>query len=208
MLFRSVHFQPISYFGRYENRDESYRITIPTMIEELESQTQGKMKVEDFMPGGAENSYCSFHCNYLIKEDGRLKPLGGKSSCCSKPSSSKQSREFVAKQWSGRKEIDINSKFQSQSSCCCSQDNTNMDVSPTQSLDDFLERFERYTLAISGMLFQDVWNLDIDRLKQCYINVVSKDKKLIPFCAYNLTNTKGESLYRKKVSVEKEYETR
>ena len=47
------------------------------------------------------------------------------------------------------------------------------------------------------MLFQDAWNLDIDRVKQCYIHVVSEDKKLIPFCAYNLTSINNESLYRK-----------
>ena len=44
---------------------------------------------------------------------------------------------------------------------------------------------------------QDAWTVDIDRLKQCYINVVSEDMKLIPFCAYNLTSIDNKSLYRR-----------
>ena len=179
---RGVHFQPVSFFGRYENRDENYRITIPKMLSEIENQMQGKMKIENFMGGGAENSYCSFHGNFLVNEDKSLKPLGNKSNCCCKPTSSKQSREFVAKQWSAVKNSshkrDAKNNF-------------------TRSLDDFLNRFDNYTLAISAMLFQDVWNVDLDRLKQCYIHVVSEDMKLIPFCAYNLTNVDNKSLYRR-----------
>ena len=196
---RGVHFQPISFFGRYEGRDEKYRITIPKMLREIEAQTNGQMKFENFMGGGAENSYCSFHANFLVNEDKSLRPLGSKSGCCSKPSSSKQSREFVAKQWSGVEgccDEEVNTcccEETVQSSSCCSKEKT----STTQSLDDFLERFDKYTLAISAMLFQDAWNLDLNRLKQCYIHVVSEDMKLIPFCAYNLTSIDNQSLYRR-----------
>lgn len=179
---RGVHFQPVSFFGRYENRDESYRITIPKMLREIEKQMKGKMKIKNFMGGGAENSYCSFHGNFLVNEDKSLKPLGSKSNCCCKPTSSKQSREFVAKQWSAVKN---------------SSNKKDAKNNFTKSLDDFLDRFDNYTLAISAMLFQDVWNVDLDRLKQCYIHVVSEDMKLIPFCAYNLTNIDNKSLYRR-----------
>ena len=179
---RGVHFQPVSFFGRYENRDENYRITIPKMLSEIENQMQGKMKIENFMGGGAENSYCSFHGNFLVNDDKSLKPLGSKSNCCCKPTSSKQSREFVAKQWSAVKN---------------SSNKKDAKNNFTKSLDDFLNRFDNYTLAISAMLFQDVWNVDLDRLKQCYIHVVSEDMKLIPFCAYNLTNIDNKSLYRR-----------
>ena len=51
--------------------------------------------------------------------------------------------------------------------------------------------------AVSGMIFQDAWNLDLDRLKRCYICEVDPDHGMVPFCAYNLTNLKGTYLYRK-----------
>ncbi len=178
-VIRGVHFQPVSFFGRYENRDDTYRITIPKMLREIQKQTNNKMKIENFVGGGAENSYCSFHANFLINEDESLRPLGSQKSCCSKEVSSKQSREFVANQWTLTKP----------------QSQQKDDFS--KSLDDFLYRFDNYTLAISGMLFQDVWNIDLDRLKQCYIHVVSQDKKLIPFCAYNLTSVDNKCLYRR-----------
>jgi uncharacterized radical SAM superfamily Fe-S cluster-containing enzyme len=46
------------------------------------------------------------------------------------------------------------------------------------------------------MAFQDAWNLDLERLKDCCIHVAAPDGRLVPFCAYNLTSSRGESLYR------------
>ena len=49
------------------------------------------------------------------------------------------------------------------------------------------------------MGFMDAWNLDLERLKDCYIHVAAAGKKgvrLIPFCAYNLTSVDGNALYR------------
>lgn len=43
---------------------------------------------------------------------------------------------------------------------------------PQDAFDVFLNRFEQQTLAVSGMLFQDAWNLDLERLKRCYIGEV------------------------------------
>ena len=47
-----------------------------------------------------------------------------------------------------------------------------------------------------GMYFMDAWKLDLDRLRDCYIHVAD-GKRLIPFCAYNLTAQNGETLYRR-----------
>ena len=68
------------------------------------------------------------------------------------------------------------------------------------SFDSFLARTRRYTLTVSGMAFQDAWNLDLDRLRYCYIHVVSPDRRIIPFCAYNLTSLDGDALYRGKTT--------
>jgi uncharacterized radical SAM superfamily Fe-S cluster-containing enzyme len=46
------------------------------------------------------------------------------------------------------------------------------------------------------MAFQDAWTLDLDRLRECYIHTASPDGRLVPFCAYNLTDKYGRSLYR------------
>ena len=63
-------------------------------------------------------------------------------------------------------------------------------------LDSFLEFARNRSFSISAMAFQDAWNLDLERLRDCCIHVVSEDGRLIPFCAYNLTDSSNQPLYR------------
>jgi uncharacterized radical SAM superfamily Fe-S cluster-containing enzyme len=67
------------------------------------------------------------------------------------------------------------------------------------ALDAVLER-RAQTLGLSAMVFQDAWTLDLERLRQCHIHVMTPDQRAVPFCAYNLTSSRGESLYRGQVS--------
>ncbi len=93
---------------------------------------------------------------------------------------SSEARDFVAQQWGAR-------------TACCK------DVPGTEasSLDTFLEEAVRQTFTVSGMLFQDAGNLELERLKRCYICETDSEHGMVPFCAYNLTDTSGRSLYRK-----------
>ena len=178
---RGVHFQPISYFGRCSLPQREKRITIPWLLAELERQTNGRMKAKDFSGGGAENAYCSFHASYMKLPSGALKALKKRGDSCCCGTTSAQSRNSVAKQWSGAK---LRLKSGDGSS------------SEPQGFDDFLAEAHNSTLAISGMLFQDAWNLDLDRLRRCYICESDPRYGMVPFCAYNLTDAEGKSLYR------------
>jgi uncharacterized radical SAM superfamily Fe-S cluster-containing enzyme len=185
---RGVHFQPISYFGRYPqaplNED---RITIPEVIHEIVKQTGEKFKAANFRPPTGENAYCSFHGNFVLMENGELKTWtkAGGEGCCQPQMAAvgaKKARNFVAKRWSAPQ----------------SEENKKEKISGSLnlgSLDAFLDRVDRYSFCISGMAFQDAWNLDLDRLRECFIHVVSPDRRIIPFCAYNLTDKHGNSLY-------------
>ncbi len=62
--------------------------------------------------------------------------------------------------------------------------------------DRFLARARSHTFSISAMFFQDAWTLDLERLRGCCIHVAAPDGRLIPFCAYNLSNAKGLALHR------------
>ncbi|MDM7995322.1 MAG: hypothetical protein QUT30_06520 [Acidobacteriota bacterium] len=59
---------------------------------------------------------------------------------------------------------------------------------------DFIDRIQSHSLCISGMAFQDAWNLDLDRLQRCCVHVATPQKTLVPFCAYYLTDSKGRKL--------------
>lgn len=195
-VVRGVHFQPVSYFGRYPSRPpEQLRITIPEVISKIEQQTAGKIKVEDFRPSSTWDGLCSFHANYILMPGGDLVSTTRHSeqsnleNCCggsARPDSGpKKIRNFVASRWSASEQ-----SSQPQKSCCCSQNGEK------DSLDLFLERVKNYTFCISGMAFQDAWNLDLERLRSCTVHVIAPDGRIIPFCAYNLTNSKGVPLYR------------
>lgn len=64
-------------------------------------------------------------------------------------------------------------------------------------LDMFLSRLKTHMFSISCMAFQDAWNVDLERIRDCCIHVLSPDGNLIPFCMYNLTDVQGKSLYRR-----------
>jgi hypothetical protein len=57
-----------------------------------------------------------------------------------------------------------------------------------------LDRVKNYSLCISGMAFQDAWNIDLERLRRCCIHVVTERNTMIPFCAYYLTDSHGRRL--------------
>lgn len=177
---RGVHFQPLSYFGRCSLARPQRPVTIPRMLRLMEEQTDGLLHAADFTGGGAENPYCSFHASYRKRADGSLRPLPQRTEngCCCV--SSDDSREAVAAQWSGEAES-------------FAEDG---ELLETAFLDAFLEQARRSTFAVSGMVFQDAWNLDLKRLRRCYICELDPRYGMVPFCAYNLTNAEGRALYR------------
>ncbi len=188
---RGVHFQPISYFGRYpQPPDDTMRITIPEVIRAIAEQTDGRMPVASFIPAGAEHAMCSFHGNFVLMPDGHVLPLmrSRPSSCCG-PSvpviaeeGARRSRAFVATHWAAPVITPCK--------------NENDGASLFGEWDRFVQRAKTHTFCVSGMAFQDAWTLDLERLRLCYIHNISPKGLVVPFCAYNLTTQDGRSLYR------------
>lgn len=184
---RGVHFQPVSYFGRYAGfSGDQPRFTIPEIITEIEKQTKGLMKAEHFRPPGAEHSSCSFHGNFVLMPGGELRPWSlpqAEQSCCGGYPAGLgviKAQQFQRRFWTAPAD-------------------SGDPVSGGPSLggwDLFLERVRTHSLCISGMAFQDAWTLDLERLKGCHLHVLHPDGRLIPFCAYNLTDRQGYAVYR------------
>lgn len=188
-VVRGVHFQPVSYFGRYPQiPDNGSRITIPEVIHEIEAQTGGLMPGGSFCPPGCENALCSFHANYILMPDSKLEALTRHTgeSCCCKPASAAEgaakTRAFVAENWPVPSTVEERRPA-----------NRRLSLG---EWDTFVERRRTHSFFVSGMAFQDAWNLDLERLRDCCIHVASADGRLIPFCAYHLTGRGGNSLYR------------
>jgi uncharacterized radical SAM superfamily Fe-S cluster-containing enzyme len=183
---RGVHFQPASYFGRHpEPPSGDARMTLPDLMRAIEEQTAGLMKVEHFRPPGCEHPLCSFHGNFLRLPGGELQALimHAPACCCASPEPENRGTgravSFVTRLWAAPAAAES--------------------LGVMDSLDAFLENHRSNTFAVSAMAFQDVWNLDLERVQECCIHVAAPDGRMIPFCLYNLTAADGRPLYRNKL---------
>lgn len=105
----------------------------------------------------------------------------------------KKDRDYVLDKW------DISIPDDDGSECCCCGDTSCCEQTQPKyrsseeitDLDEFLTYYRRNTFTVTGMAFQDITNLDAERLKRCRVVQLTDDSRLIPFCAYN-TIYRGE----------------
>ncbi len=213
-VVKGIHFQPVSFFGRYPDRlpqneadgeeirygDYENRVTMFDIMRELEEQTEGALHGEDFYPITSGHPLCCFQSSYQKMPDGRVKSLinyGTKRqglSCCEAKDPLeiiKKDRNFVVNKWNIPEE-------NSGGNCGCAEEvpaSSNCDGDTSTScgcggqglldFDQFLAEMRRNMFSVSCMAFMDNSNLDAERLKRCRVQVLSPDDRLIPFCAYN-----------------------
>jgi len=176
---KGIHFQPVSYFGRYPIGPEKNRMTLPDLLSGIEIQTGGELKKENFIPRARRSSFCAFGGFFVLDENDRLIPLTNLKTISAGGSIRgrgvyKQVRKFVSKRWRSAEEND---------QCKGRPD----------SWDNFYERAKIYYLSISAMPFQDVFNVDLERVQNCCTHVVTQNG-IIPLCIYYMTNIDGKKL--------------
>lgn len=184
---KGIHFQPVSFFGRFPKNGEEYnRVTMFDIIEEINRQTGGKIKKESLTPLATGSSLCCFFGTFLKEQDGSIKPVHQKQNntvCCDSPKlpASKiiaKDRDFIKNKWS----LPTEQSFKGAGS----------------GLDAFISEFHNKSFTLTCMQFQDILNIDLNRLKRCRVGVFSKEQTIIPFCAYNLTDANGNYIHRGK----------
>ncbi len=188
---RGVHFQPAASFGRYpwkggaSTPSQRANLTLPEVLRGLVAQSGGLLREEDVHPPCCEHELCSFSGSFLRLPGGGLEALRENSDgCCGEipkaEDGAAQSRAFTARQWAAPRP-----------------------ARPLPAQPDDFDRFlaraaTENRFSISCMAFQDVWSLDLERVRGCCIHVQAADGGLIPFCLYNLTAADGRTLYRGK----------
>lgn len=193
-VVRGVHFQPISYFGRYPEppKDEN-RITLPEIVAAIEQQTEGQIRQTDLAPSSCDHPRCGFHGDFVIMQDKlvTLAPKGSAatpSDCCCKTvgeisenhkseEEALRNRNFVARRWKR------NLSLEREASNHTGTDNTDN----LMDFDAFLARVAANGFTVTGMAFQDAYNLDLERLRRCSLHVY-EEGRIIPFCAKYLTS--------------------
>lgn len=239
---RGVHFQPMTRSGR-NFLQNAETLTLPEVLQGLETQTNGLVKKTHASPPGCEHERCSFHCRYTL-QNGTL--IHTPSSCCcgndyatgeteaefgavsiglpspiaqissvfpdspdffdspdaSRPSGSdggialSEKADYLkgapesSDQGADRAIASVVHNWQK-----AEGSGENVD-SAVNSFDAFIARHRATVFSITCMAFQDVWNLDLQRLQGCCIHIYAAPNRLVPFCAYNLTDSNGIPLYR------------
>ena len=151
----------------------------------IEDQTDGAFRASDFSPPGCENALCSFSASYMVMPDGSVRAVGRSGgTCCTKPIQAEvgaaNAIAYVARQWRAPQSCGEPSTPLSPGGGSSAPDAMDLDV--------FIQRARTHLLSVSSMAFQDVWNLDLERVRDCCIHVMAPDARLVPFCLYNLTS--------------------
>jgi uncharacterized radical SAM superfamily Fe-S cluster-containing enzyme len=194
-MVRGVHFQPVSYFGRYPAppADEA-RFTLPELVRAIEDQTGGGIPARALLPSQCDHPMCGLHGDFIVMPDG-FYPLTGlsgaqtsdapdESVCCRAPfpslsaAAAERSRNFIGRRW------------KRQSPGCCANDPANEqggDISvDITTLDGFLDRVRSHGFTITAMAFQDCYNLDLERLCHCSLHTYDGER-IMPLCLRYLT---------------------
>lgn len=169
---RGVHFQPVSYFGRFPSLpSDSRRFTLDELLLAIEDQAGELVPGDSLHPSRCDHPLCGFHGDYLVMQDQTLHPLHkGQSNCC-EPVTAEQNRNFVARRWQRPDAEDAKEPA------------VGDDI---ETLEGFLRRICSHSFTVTAMAFQDAGNLDLERLRTCSLHVYS-DGRFVPFCAYYLT---------------------
>lgn len=169
---RGIHFQPVSYFGRYPQAPgDADRYTLGDLLGDIEEQSRGLLRASDLIPSHCDHPLCGFHGGFLV-EDGQLRPLQQPQSCACQQTTAEQNRQYIGKRW--------------QRAAGAAPD------APEDDMETFLWKIKEHSFTVTAMAFQDAWNLDLARLRRCSLHVFSQGK-LRPFCANYLSLAGAES---------------
>ncbi len=210
-IVRSVNFQPVALVGRMPRKErDKYRITIPDVIKRIEEQTDGAITMEDFFPvptamiisefvealvGHPTYDLSShFACGaatYVFKENGKLIPITRfidvEGLLEYLKEKTEELRQGKSKRWVGLKLLASIGKF-----IDGKQKPKDLDINKIlynifiKHNYDALGQFHMKSLFIGMMHFMDLYNYDIERVKRCCIHYAMTDKRVIPFCAFNV----------------------
>ena len=212
-IIRAVNFQPVSLVGRMPQRErEKFRITIPDVIKKIEAQTAGEISREDFYPVPTvlplsrfieqmtkKPQYelsSHFACGmgtYVFREENKMIPITRFLDVPGLIEFLNNQAEEIAKGKS-RYLVGMYTLFKFNSFIDKSKAPKGLNFGKIL-FDVFIKHdydalgvFHKKSLFIGLMHFMDLYNYDIDRVKNCCIHYAtpSKEMPIVPFCAFNV----------------------
>ncbi|MDL2227148.1 radical SAM protein [Deltaproteobacteria bacterium OttesenSCG-928-M10] len=194
-IVRGVHIQPMTSAGRNSLPGAGHRLTLPEVLVKLAGQTGGLISPEHAFPPGCEHERCSFHLRYRRTDDGGLIPLSGGNNCGCKTTGKATSPEDTAEARGRAVEVILKSWKAPPSPRPLIPMAGGLKPA-AEAFDDFIAKARRETFSVTCMAFQDAWTVDLARLRGCCVHVFQPPRRLVPFCAMNLTRADGRPLHR------------
>jgi len=210
-IIKGVNFQPIAFTGRIDqSHREQKRITIPDVIMLAEEQTNGEIPRNAWYPVSFVVPISRFlsamrkvpipeftvhpHCGagtYVFFEEGHFIPITNFFDV-------EGFTEFLTEitpEMNGKvSRVLTLGKVIRQVPRYIDEKNGPKSVNVVQMILDVLNkgdmentsRFHRNTLFLGTMHFQDLYNMDLERIKKCGVHYATPDGRIIPFCTYNI----------------------
>jgi hypothetical protein len=186
----------VTFLGRIPNapRDED-RFTLDELLAELILQSEGLLGQDAIKPSQCDHPLCGFHGDFMVRSDGTLRPLATAAVTAAGEEvahTAEKSRRFVARRWqrlapagsqTGAAGFTVGRiRPVKEAEPCCASSSASA-IHSGETLDGFLEQVRTYGFTVTAMAFQDAWNMDLERLRQCSLHVY-KDGRFVPFCSY------------------------
>jgi uncharacterized radical SAM superfamily Fe-S cluster-containing enzyme len=220
-IVRGINMQPVSFSGRIDSEEKAQkRLTIPDLFRLLEDQTGNEINGGDFYPV----SFVTPLSQLIAAESGKKQPIFTVHPCCGAATYiysyngrlipitrfidveglfEKIKLEVEAFDGSNLGKLKMRGKILKEMPKFVDETQVPKDLNVKKMLigifmngtRESLRDFHNKTLFLGAMHFQDVYNIDLERLQRCGVHYATPDGRIIPFCAYN-------TVHRKKIESE------
>lgn len=213
-IVKGINFQPVSFAGRIDQEKRlKQRITIPDLLMLLEEQTAGEITKDDFYPipfvapvsdliaavRGCPQPKLTMHpccgaATYVYISGGRMMPI-------TRFVDVEGLMEKVAERVQGfdrtlQGSLKVKGMILKDLPRFVDRAKAPWNLSIIKLLlsvflngtRESLIEFHNNALFIGAMHFQDLYNMDLERLQRCGIHYATPDGRIIPFCAYSIVH--------------------
>ncbi|MDD4409692.1 MAG: radical SAM protein [Candidatus Pacebacteria bacterium] len=184
---RGINFQPLAFFGRKNIIDVKNRVTLTGIISQIDDQTKGIIRKEDFIPLPCNIDRVALTYFYRIGD--KLTPLVRGLDIRECLPAIRNTFKFNPEDF--LKDLADNA-ISKKGGCCnyLSLLNKARGIIPKsyflKSEEEKLDYVTENTFRISISSFVDVYNFDMKSMKKECVHIITPELKKIPFSSYNM----------------------
>jgi uncharacterized radical SAM superfamily Fe-S cluster-containing enzyme len=186
-----VNYQPVTFAGRCTGGDPLGRVTVTEVLDRIEVQSGGLVRMDDFIPVPCPHPDCSAG-TYLFVEGEQVVPL-------TRLIDAEDYLDFIANRAAPDLSDEIGEALQGLWSMAAAMgtEGTMGDlacvacgIDASLLIDDAFAKEHFFMVQVHG--FMDAHTFDVKRLMKCCVHQLTPDGRAVPFCAYNVLGYRQE----------------